>query len=76
MLAGAAPSANVCWLVGSDGLILVTKDAKNWKKVSPPEDTDFVAVSAEDGPNATVTAADGRKFATHNGGKKWKRAKK
>lgn len=76
VLAGAAPSANVCWLVGSDGLILVTKDAKNWKKVSPPEDTDFVAVSAEDGPNATVTAADGRKFATHNGGKKWKRAKK
>jgi hypothetical protein len=77
VLAGAAPSTDVCWLVGRDGLILVTKDAKNWKKIAPPEATDFVAVSAEDAPSATVTvtAADGRKFATHNGGKKWKRTK-
>lgn len=76
VLAGSAPSANVCWLVGRDGLILLTKDARSWKKIAPPEETDFIAVSAENAPNATVTTADGRKFATRNGGKKWKPAEK
>lgn len=72
LVAGAAPSANVCWIVGRGGLILLTKDAKSWKKIEPPVDTDFIAVSAESAPNATVTTADGRKFATKDGGKKWK----
>jgi hypothetical protein len=74
LVAGAAPSANVCWIVGRGGLILLTKDAKSWKRIAPPVDTDFIAVSAESAPNATVTAADGRKFATRDGGKKWKPA--
>jgi len=72
LVAGAAPSANVCWIVGRDGLILLTKDAKNWKKIPPPVEADFIAVSAESAPSATVTTADGRKFATKDGGKKWK----
>jgi hypothetical protein len=74
LVAGAAPSANVCWIVGRDGLILLTKDAKNWKKIPPPVEADFVAVSAESAPSATVTTADGRKFATKDGGKEWKPA--
>ena len=74
LVAGAAPSANVCWIVGRDGLILLTKDAKSWKKIPPPVETDFVAVSAESAPSATITTADGRKFATKDGGKKWKPA--
>jgi hypothetical protein len=74
LIAGAAPSADVCWLVGRDGLILMTKDAKTWKKIAPPVEGDFIAVSAESAPKATVTAADGRKFSTNNGGKKWKPA--
>ena len=55
LIAGAAPSANVCWIVGRDGLILLTKDAKSWKKIPPPVDADFVAVSAESAPSAIVT---------------------
>jgi Photosynthesis system II assembly factor YCF48 len=74
MIAGVAPSTTVCWIVGRDGLILLTKDAKSWKKIPPPVNTDFVAVSAESAPSATVTTADGRKFATKDGGKKWKPA--
>jgi hypothetical protein len=36
--------------------------------------TDFVGVSAVNAPNATITAADGRKFTTRDSGKKWKPA--
>jgi hypothetical protein len=74
LLAGAAPSATVCWLVGRDGLILLTKDAKTWKRIAPPVVTDFFGVSAVNAPNATITAADGRKFTTRDAGKKWKPA--
>jgi hypothetical protein len=71
LVAGAAPGGKVCWLVGRDGLILLTKDATNWEKIPPPIPADFVAVRAKDGSSATVTAADGQKFMTGDGGKKW-----
>jgi hypothetical protein len=74
LLAGSAPSATVCWLVGRDGLILLTKDSITWKRITPPVVTDFVGVSAVNAPNATITAADGRKFTTRDAGKKWKPA--
>jgi hypothetical protein len=74
LVAGAAPSVNVCWIVGREGVILLTKDAKNWKRIPPPVNTDFIGVTAESAASATVTAADGRKFATKDGGKKWKPA--
>jgi hypothetical protein len=74
LLAGAAPSAAVCWLVGRDGLILLTKDSITWKRIAPPEVTDFVGVSAMNASNATITAEDGRKFTTRDAGKKWKPA--
>jgi hypothetical protein len=70
-LAGSAPTVKVCWLVGRDGLILLTKDAKTWKRISPPARLDFVSVTAADADEATLTAADGRKFTTEDSGKKW-----
>jgi photosystem II stability/assembly factor-like uncharacterized protein len=71
ILAGAAPSVNVCWLVGRGGIVLVTNDGKNWKKVPSATTVDLVAVTAADGMFASVTAADGRKFSTQNGGMSW-----
>jgi hypothetical protein len=71
MIAGSAPSAQVCWLAGSGGIIMLTKDAENWKKISSPAPTDFVAITARDASSATVTSADGRKFFTSDGGKHW-----
>jgi photosystem II stability/assembly factor-like uncharacterized protein len=71
ILAGAAPSVNVCWLVGRGGTILMTSDGKNWKKVPAAAAVDLVAVTASDATFATVTAADGRKFSTKNGGMTW-----
>jgi hypothetical protein len=71
LTAGSAPSAKICWLVGRDGVILLTKDAKHWKTIPPPVTADFVGVAALDASSATVTAADGRKFTTADGGKHW-----
>lgn len=75
ILAGAVPSENVCWLVGRAGAILLTTDGKSWKKISPPADADFVAVTASDASSAAVTAADGRTFRTMDGGESWQLAK-
>ncbi len=70
--AGSSPTPTICWLVGSGGTIFITKDATNWKKIAPPVSVDFTAVTANDASNATITAADGRKFQTSDGGKHWK----
>jgi len=71
LLAGSAPNATACWLVGRNGLIFLTKDAKKWKKLSPPASVDLVAISAKNASSAVATASDGRRFSTHDGGKKW-----
>jgi hypothetical protein len=71
LMAGAAPGEKVCWLVGRGGLILLTKDAINWEKILPPIPADFIAVRARDRSSATVTATDGQRFTTGDGGKKW-----
>ena len=34
--AGTAPAAKVCWLVGRDGVILLTRDGAKWTTVAPP----------------------------------------
>ncbi len=73
--AGSAPNAKVCWLVGNDGIILLTQAASAWQTVPPPVRTNFVAVVARDAWTATVTTADGRKFTTTNQGESWTPAK-
>jgi hypothetical protein len=72
ILAGAAPSEGVCWLVGRRGIILLTIDGKNWAAIPPPAKTDFVGVVATDATSATVTSAAGRRYATVDGGSTWK----
>ena len=68
---GAAPSTQVCWLVGHVGLIYLTTDADHWKTIPPPVWTDLVGVTAMDASSATVTAADGHKFTTSDAGAHW-----
>ena len=69
--AGSAPNAKACWLVGNDGIVLLTQDAANWQTIPPPVQTNFVAIAARDAWTATVTTADGRKFTTSNQGESW-----
>ena len=71
LVAGAAPSAKICWLVGANGTILRTTNGAHWKTISAPAVADFVRVEAVDALTATVTAMDGRKFSTSDGGKSW-----
>jgi hypothetical protein len=71
IIAGSAPSVKICWLVGENGTILRTTNGAHWKTINPPAETDFVRVEATDALNATVTALDGRRFATSDGGKSW-----
>jgi hypothetical protein len=70
--AGSAPSALVCWLVGPQGVILVTSDGVHFVRAPFTESTDLVSVSAADAQHATVTTADGRPFTTADGGASWR----
>ena len=73
LTAGVAPSTTACWLVGRAGAIVRTIDGRTWQRVRFPEPLDFTAVVAGDARTATVTAADGRQFATTDGGTTWTR---
>lgn len=69
--AGAAPSRNVCWLVGQAGTVLLTIDGQTWQVRPFPERVDLTDVRATDARNATVTTANSRRFATSDGGATW-----
>jgi hypothetical protein len=71
LTAGSAPSEKICWVVGRDGVIFLTANAKDWEPIPPPVPVDFVAITALDLSSATVTTADGRKFTTNDGGMHW-----
>ena len=72
MLAGAAPAARVCWLVGAGGVMLRTTDGgATWARIAFPDPVDLVAVQAIDASHATVTTVTGRRFQTSDGGTTW-----
>jgi hypothetical protein len=73
LTAGAAPSAMVCWLVGRDGVVLVTTDGRTWRRVPFPETTDLSSVRATDAGAlvVSVSTTDGRTFVTIDGGLTW-----
>lgn len=78
-LAGAAVSDTACWVAGRNGALARTMDGQRWDRVSPPAQAagtdaklpDWTSITASDVQSATVTARDGRKFATADGGKTW-----
>jgi Putative zinc-finger len=71
LTAGAAPSANVCWLVGRAGAVVLSTDGRVWRRLTFPEQVDLTAVTATDARTASVTTADGRRFGTADGGGTW-----
>jgi Photosynthesis system II assembly factor YCF48 len=72
ILAGAAPSSAVCWLVGQGGLVLVTKDGRTWQRIKFAETVDLRSVTASDATVASVVTADGRTFTTSDAGETWR----
>ena len=72
LVAGASPSGDVCWVVGRGGTVLLTTDGRKWQRLTFPAAVDLVAIQATDARTATVTATDGRRFTTVDGGTTWK----
>ncbi|HEX5215025.1 MAG TPA: YCF48-related protein [Vicinamibacterales bacterium] len=71
LVAGVSPARNVCWLVGGNGVVLLTTDGQIWRRLAFPELTALVAVTATDAVSATVRTADGRDFVTKDAGITW-----
>jgi len=71
LLTGAAPGGRIFWIVGREGVIYLTTDGTKWKKINPPDNIDFVAITARDARSASITASDRRVFTTEDGGKTW-----
>ena len=71
LTAGAAPSTDVCWVVGRGGVVLLSIDGRSWRRVAFPEITDLSTVRATDARTASVVTADGRTFSTSDGGLTW-----
>jgi photosystem II stability/assembly factor-like uncharacterized protein len=71
LVAGAAPSASVCWIVGNNGTVIRTTDGDHWAQVPAPTTENFVAVSSDSANHATVTTAGGKSFVTSDGGATW-----
>jgi hypothetical protein len=72
LLAAAAPSNDVCWMVGKSATIVRTLDSgAHWQIVAPPSHENFTAIAATDSNNATVITANGQRFTTRDGGVTW-----
>jgi photosystem II stability/assembly factor-like uncharacterized protein len=57
--------------VGASGTVLLWVEGQGWRQVAFPEPVDLTAVRATGERDAEVTAADGRRFRTSDGGKTW-----
>jgi hypothetical protein len=62
---------SACWAVGAGGTVLLTDNGERWERRPFPEEIDLVAVDARSSREATVTARDGRRFATADRGATW-----
>lgn len=71
LLAGSAPSAEICWLAGRSGLVLRTTDGEHWQRLVPPTTSDLTEIRARNAKSATVRTASGERFSTKDGGQSW-----
>jgi hypothetical protein len=62
ILAGSSPAAEVLWLVGRRGVVIVTADGITWQRLQFPQSVDLTGVRAQSGVEAELTTADGRVF--------------
>ena len=69
--AGSAPARDICWIVGSEGIVLLSTDGVSWQRRPFTEPVNLTAVRAVDAKAAVVTTEDGRQFSTADGGATW-----
>ena len=73
LAAGASPAPLTCWLVGPEGIVLLSTDGRSWRRLAFPETANLTSVRATDDKRATVYRSDGRAFSTTDGGQTWTR---
>ena len=72
LLAGSSPAANVCWIAGRSGLVLLSADGETWRRLEfPDRSADIISVTASGATTATVTTSDGRTYRTSDAGRTW-----
>ena len=73
LLAGSAPTDQVCWIVGRAGAILLTMDGgAHWNIIKSPFTEDLGGVRASDALHATIWNAHATKsFQTSDSGQTW-----
>jgi hypothetical protein len=71
VLAGACPSATVCWLAGERGLVLRREPSGRWLERGLAIPASITAIAADDALRATVTTAGGTRLGTSDGGLTW-----
>jgi hypothetical protein len=72
LTAGSAASPSVVWIVGRNGVILLSTDAgRSWRRIQFPEMTDLSSARARDAQSVAVTTGDGRVFSTTDAGATW-----
>ena len=71
LTAGSASSQNVCWLVGRDGAVFLSRNGLTFERVAFPHRVHLRSVQAIDALRAVVTAEDGRTFSTSDAGLTW-----
>ena len=69
--AGSAPARDICWIVGSDGIVLLSTDGISWQRRPFSEPVNLTAIRAVDAKTAVLTTGDGRQFSTTDGGATW-----
>jgi hypothetical protein len=69
--AGAAPSADVCWLATESGTVLRRNEAGSWLDVSPPTRASIARIESTAVLGATVVYTDGTTQTTVDGGRTW-----
>ncbi len=69
---GSSPSDLVCWLIGPNGVVLLSTDGARFTRLPFPEPATLASITAVNDRAATVRTSDGRTFATGDGGGSWK----
>jgi hypothetical protein len=73
---GSCPTAAVCWLGGSQGIVLLRQASGSWTRhVVADGRAAVTAMQAADALEATVSLSDGRRFQTADAGVTWTEAK-
>jgi hypothetical protein len=68
---GSAPSRDVCWFAGADGVVLRRGPDGTWQVASLPQRMEIVGITATTATAAVVTTAAGGRWQTIDGGRQW-----